>query len=783
MDTKDRSFSAWHLHLRGKVQGVGFRPFVYRLAKEKKLGGWVSNDTDGVHIYVEGEKEKLQDFYLFVITHYPPIALVTESSYQEVPVQGYKDFFIKESLKEGSSSVLLLPDLDVCEQCIQELHCPTDRRYGYPFITCTQCGPRYSIIFALPYDRQRTSMEPFKMCEDCQREYQNPLDRRFFSQTNSCKKCGIELSLSDNLKTNFSYGEQTINQAAEAILKGEIVAVKGIGGFLLIADAGNEQTLKRLREKKKRPHKPFALMFLDIQSVKKEVELSDEDQKLLNSRSKPIVILDRKKGNHSLVSQLVAPGQDTLGVMLAYSPLHILLLEHVGKPVVATSANISGSPILSMDQEIYTRLGHLVDKVLSHNRQIIVAQDDSVVISSPFYKQPIFLRRSRSYAPFYAHENLRLDKKISLLALGADQKGCFSLCHEGNIYVSQYLGSLQNFESEENYKKQLNYYFLLFNLDLNSLAIDLHPAYRSTEIGLSLAAERKITPFYVQHHKAHFWAVLAENDLIYDLEPILGVIWDGTGFGEDGAIWGGEFFLYQNGKMNRIKHFSYYPLLLGDKTIKEPRLSALGILWKVGKESLLKEKFSSSEWHTYLKLLNLKHYFLCSSVGRLFDCVCSMLGGYDLSTFEGQAAMEVQKLATRYAKSFGSLDCLPWERFAFIKKLIRTQPQISLNDFFVWFTEAVNNHWPKEQLAFGFHYWLCWIIIQIASAFCVKKIAVSGGVFQNALLVDLLRFFCTKDFELYFHRQLSPNDENISLGQLIALAHEKKFLQRNYKNT
>ncbi|TFE67531.1 carbamoyltransferase HypF [Methylacidiphilum caldifontis] len=781
MNKEDQDLVAWHLHLKGKVQGVGFRPFVYRIAKEKNLKGWVSNNTDGVHIYVEGRREDLKAFYHFVLTHYPPIALVTESSCWEEPLQGYNDFFIKESIKEGSSSVLLLPDLDICENCIQELHSPTDRRYGYPFITCTQCGPRYSIIFALPFDRQRTSMEPFKMCKDCQKEYEDPTDRRFFSQTNSCKECGIELFLRDNQKHLLSCGDRAIRDGAEAILKGEVVAVKGIGGFLLIADAGNEQTLRKLREKKKRSHKPFALMFTDIQSVKEEVEIGEEEQNLLIARTKPIVILDRKKKNDSFVNPLVAPGQDTLGVMLAYSPLHILLLEQVRKPVVATSANISGSPILTIDEEIFGFLGHLVDKVLTHNRQIVVPQDDSVLVLTPFYKQPIFLRRSRSYAPFFSLGNLSLDKDVSLLAMGADQKGCLTICHEGNIYVSQYLGSLENFETEENYKKQLNYYFGLFNLNPDSIAVDLHPGYRSTEIGLSLGKERKIPSYYVQHHKAHFWAVLGENNLIDDPGPILGIIWDGTGFGEDGAIWGGEFFLYHEGKINRLRHFKYYPLLLGDKAIKEPRIAALGILWEMGKEYFLREKFSSPDWHTYLKLLNQRRYFLCSSVGRLFDCVCSMIGSYDHSTFEGQAAIEVQKLATRYAKSFGTLDRLPWKKFDFIKKRLNTQPQISLNSFFDWFIEAIRNHWPKEQLAFCFHYWLCLIILEVVHSFQIKKIALSGGVFQNGLLVDLLRFFCEGTLDLYSHQQLSPNDENISLGQLMALANEKKILRSKEK--
>ncbi|WP_166791426.1 carbamoyltransferase HypF [Candidatus Methylacidiphilum fumarolicum] len=774
---------ALRIHLKGKVQGVGFRPFVYKLAHRLALQGWVNNTTSGVHIHVEGTQENVETFCRDIIDQAPSIAFISSSVFEKAEVKHYKSFTIEQSQEEGKPSVLLLPDLDLCEDCLVELRSPTNRRFGYPFITCTQCGPRFSIILSLPYDRQRTTMASFKMCYECQREYEEPLDRRFYSQTNSCKDCGITLRLYDKQRNELSCNHSALDEAAKGILAGEIVAVKGIGGFLIVADSYSDQTVLRLRESKKRAHKPFALMFQDLKTVKEHTEISGEEEMWLTSRQKPIMLLRKKTNFSSALSEHIAPLQDTLGIMLAYAPLYVLLLDLIQHPVIATSANISGSPILTTEEEVFSQLQGVVDKVLTHNRDIAVPQDDSVMACSPLTKTPILLRRSRSFAPFYRLDSYEFSQSACLLALGSDLKATFSLCHESNVYVSQYLGDLGNWNAYETYQKVLTHFTKLFDLIPTAVAVDLHPRYHSTELGLEISKSNKLNPFFVQHHKAHFWAVLAENDLLWQQQPVLGIVWDGTGYGEDGRIWGGEFFLFQRDQgMKRLAHFEYFPLLLADKGIKEPRISALGI-WssQVGtldELNFLRPKFSAIEWRAYLKMLEAKKYALSSSVGRIFDGVASILGLCDYTTFEGQAAIELQKQATRYALSVGL-----WNNTHAIKNWKVPEAKlynsvVYLGQLFQWIRQMAEEKRPKEEIAFGLHYWLAQLVGRLANEFQVRKIAFSGGVFQNGLLVDLLKLLWGDKLELFFHRTLCPNDENISFGQLIALAYENHWIRK-----
>ncbi len=765
---------AVHIHLAGKVQGVGFRPFVYRLGNALNLRGWVNNTLDGVHIEAVGAPDILDLFYQRLLREYPEIAQVTASECREIPLFSADAFSVVHSDASGAASVLLLPDLDVCDNCRREMNDPANPRYQYPFITCTDCGPRYSIIEALPYDRVNTTMAPFRMCPDCQQEYDHPADRRFYSQTNSCPTCGIQLTLLDAEGKPLAKAANAIEQAVAAILDGKILAIKGLGGFLLMADAGNEETIAKLRQRKHRPDKPFALMYPTLPDIRGDVYLSATEADLLNSREKPIVIL-RKREDCRGIAPSVAPDQNTLGIMLPYTPLHYLLLNKLQRPVVATSANISGSPIIADDATLFSALGHVFDFALTHDREIAVAQDDGVLRVTRYAEQPVILRRSRGAAPLYPNNIVPLDNCPPILALGAEQKSTIAFSHHDDIYVSQFLGELSNFDSEENFQRAINYFRQLFALRPEMLVVDAHPQYAATRHGETLARQWGVPLLRIQHHQAHFWALLAERQLLSDNDPILGIVWDGSGWGDDGAIWGGECFRFQNGKMARRAHFDYFPLLCGDKAAREPRLSALA-LWHShpAAQDWLQHKFSSTEWPIYQGMLQAEKYHRTSSVGRLFDAVACLLGCADKQSYEGAAAMQLEQLAERYCDD-SSLDEAV-SNAGFYSLSINTTGQISLDELLNDLFNDYQGGIPAEKIAFKFHLSLVKLIEQLAAVENVSTLAFSGGVFQNGLLVDLLHHLLGNSCQLHFHRHLSPNDENIAFGQLIAAAYQGGYL-------
>ncbi len=762
---------ALHIHIQGKVQGVGFRPFVYRLAREMGLTGWVNNGKDGVHIAVEGTEEALQQFVQRVQTEAPAISLILSVDVYEIPRQGFGEFHVRHSSKGGPSTVLILPDLDMCDDCERELHDPHNRRYNYPFITCTNCGPRYSIITRLPYDRPHTTMIDFPMCGPCKQEYENPADRRFYSQTNSCSDCGIRLSLTNNRGEVIAEGRSALLQAVEALRESKIVAVKGIGGYLLMVDACSQAAVQELRRRKRRPTKPLALMYPNLQAVRREVRLTPAAQDWLTRRSKPIVICNRLP--ESPIAPAVAPGQNTLGIMLPYTPLHTLLMEAYGKPAVATSGNVSGSPILFKDPEALELLSGIADLFLMHNRKIVVPLDDSVVRLTPVFQQPIFYRRSRSFAPIFVSPYVTVATDEAILAMGAQQKSTLSLTHQGNVYLSQYLGDLDTFESWQNYQRVLAHLMQVLEFRPQCIGVDAHPDYVSTRRGEELARQYDIPIYRIQHHKAHFWAVLAEANLLTNDRPVLGIIWDGTGYGEDGTIWGGEFFLFHQEQMVRVAHLERYPLLLGEKAIREPRLSALG-LWHciAGSERWLRPKFSVAEWKIYQQLLKKRRILKTSSMGRLFDGVASLLGIMDRVSFEGEAAMRLEALAWQFVQMEGGLAAaqktISQASMAFTATS-HSPIVLSLTPIKQQILAQLQNGLPLEQIAFWFHYQLVRWIDRVAQTLAVRDLAFSGGVFQNALLVDLCYHVLGHRYRLHWHLELSPNDENISFGQMVAI--------------
>ena len=740
------------------MQGVGFRPFVYKLALLYNIKGNVNNTNNGVHIFLNGDSNSAHFFLQQILENAPSMSVITKHSVERIADQKYDNFNIIHSNSEGKPDLLLAPDFSFCEDCKAELHHSSDHRFKYPFITCTNCGPRFSIITELPYDRENTSMDKFTMCPECQLEYNNPLDRRYYSQTNSCKKCGISMSVYEN--NEYINGINIIEYVVDAWNQGKIVAIKGIGGFLITCDASNSKTITSLRERKHRPSKPFALMYTDVNTLSQDVEISEKENIELKSIWSPIVLLKLKK-------QIITPvdldgicsGLDRIGVMLPYSPLFELLMQAFGKPVVATSGNISGSTIIFENEKAIAELTGICDLIVLNDRDIVVPQDDSVVKYSNISDERIVIRRSRGIAPSHIDPSLKLGNK-SILATGALLKSTFSIVNNGQIYISQFLGNTDVYDSQLNFIHTLDHFTNLLSFLPKLILIDKHPGYFSHVYGIELASKYDVPVFRIQHHKAHFAAVLAENNLLDIQEKVLGVIFDGTGYGDDGNIWGGEFFVFESSKMTRYHHLDYFDHIAGDKMALEPRISALSVSKDIeDSEKYLRPKFSGTEWKVYSRLLDEQAKMKCSSIGRLFDAASSLILGIDKQSYEGEAAMKLESLAESY---FRYSDLLPEsyvnnndESSGFIKQII------------AGIFKDLDGNEELSGIAARFHVSLVDYIKHIASASSISKIAFSGGVFQNSLLTDLIIKSMSEKFSLYFHKKISPNDECISFGQTV----------------
>ncbi len=762
----------WHIHLKGQVQGVGFRPYVFLIARQFNLKGWVTNDVDGVHIQFNATAEQAMAFQHHLLQDVPPNAYITQQIRRAVPHQSYSDFQILPSTSKGLLNGLITPDIALCMDCRQELYQVDSRRHNYPFITCTNCGPRYSIAQSLPYDRERTTMRSFQMCTECNAEYENWQDKRYYAQTNSCPNCAIQLSLRHRQETEYQTVDtwNIIQQIITAWEAGKIVAIKGIGGFLLTADANHPKAIKELRQRKQRPSKPFAIMFPHSSSIAQVAKLSSAALQQLHGPISPIVLLETKKeATDELAIDLIAPNQRQIGVMLPYAPFYDLLLTTYQKPIIATSANRSSAPIFFKETTTPNELDELAEMVVSNNRDIILPQDDSVIQYTPFHDHPILYRRSRGMAPNFFSKELNFPNP-DVLAMGAMLKSTFSFVHHGIIVTSQYLGDLSNYLTESNFQTTLQHLWQLLHAQPQSILIDAHPNYPSSAIGKQLAEEYAIPLIKVQHHIAHFAALLGERQLINTTEPILGIIWDGLGLGEDDQLWGGEFFVYHRRQFERLAHFDYFPVLAGDKMAKEPRLAALAATYDLPTAiPYLQEKFTTTEWRIYQQLLTKKLPLQTSSVGRLFDAVASLLGLLDTQTFEGEAAMQLEKLAIQYFQQNDlSIDLPNFQ-----------QKKLTFNNCKTCLLAEVIADMQKEKskayIAARFHFLLVQIIKWVAQKKAIQKIGFSGGVFQNSLLIDLIRHHLGTLFELYFHQQLSPNDENISVGQVFVYQFDLKL--------
>lgn len=779
----------WIIHIKGQVQGVGFRPFVWRAALERNLKGWVANGLEGVLININGTEQDAIDFQQYILNNTPETARVTDSSIAPADHDTFFDLFsIKDSQQEGLPILHLTPDVAPCKNCLAEIHDPANRRYHYAFTTCTICGPRYSILSGLPYDRPLTAMQSFEMCANCKAEYKDPRNRRYYAQTNSCPTCGITMQLFD-CRGNHPIAEslereQIIDAISDAWQNGAIIAIKGIGGFLLTCDATNPAAVALLRARKQRPSKPFAMMYPDLFTMKGDAEVHQAAEQQLTSAAAPIVLLEvLEKPQSGFDHTGIAPGLGKIGAMLPNAPLFDLLLRKFGKPIVATSGNISNTPLVYENEKALLELSPIADFILTHNRDILMPQDDSIIGSAESFSAAFILRRARGLAPAFIQTGLQVPE-TTILALGAEMKSTFTLAHLGNLNISQYLGDLSDFDTQERFHLVLQHLLGLFKAQATRVLADLHPAYYTTTLGQQLAEQWRCSFIPVQHHKAHFAAVLAENKLFEGHEPVLGVIWDGTGFGEDGQIWGGEFFTYQlqnqHDKSNifeRCAHFDYFPVLLGDKMPREPRLSALSACSGIaGADEWLKAKFTGVEWDLYRKLSRRNEQVKTSSVGRIFDGVASLLGLGDKISYEGEAAMLLENMAWRYCRRNG----VPFELDYFNITMTSESPyRLETAGLFRQIVRDLIEGKEKGFIAAKFHFSMARSIGQVAAHLNIKKIAFSGGVFQNTLLLDMIQQLLSPDYQLYFHRQLSPNDENISFGQWAYVVANDSFKNNN----
>ena len=755
----------YHIHINGLVQGVGFRPFVCRLAAAFNLTGWVSNANDGVHIECTTSPQTAELFYKKIIHHPPSNAIITHHHFDEVAPKKFTDFNIRHSTKKNKPELLLTPDIALCDACREEIFTDTNKRYHYSFTTCLQCGPRYSIITDLPYDRENTTMHHLPMCNACTTEYNDINNRRHYSQTNSCCDCAIPMHLYNATNNCISNNADQIHEIIiSALNDGSVVAVKGIGGYLLLCDAANETAIHELRTRKHRPAKPFALMYADIEMAAKDAELSSIEVDALHEKSAPIVLCRiKQEETNGICRQAIAPGLDKIGLMLAYTPLLLLIAAAFGKPLIATSANISGSPILYKDEDALENLFEAADYVLTFDRDIVAPQDDSV-LQFTNNGQRIILRRSRGLAPNYFPNPFQLRDGV-VLAMGAELKSAFALLDRTNLYISQFLGDQGIVESETCYKDTLAHLCNLIKADPEHIIIDKHPDYFVSQYGKQIAFTENISLTSVQHHHAHFGAVLAENNLLKNKEQVLGFIWDGTGYGDDGQIWGGEVFLFENNEINRVAHLDYFPQLLGDKMSKEPRLSALSLLKNLPNQQLIiQNDFSKKEWQYYQQLLQQPVGLLTSSMGRFLDGIAAMLGIRLYNSYEGEAAMQLEALArtcTTAASGYYAVSLL--------------NDRLDWTVFLIDLLEDLQQKEDTALIAWKVFYSLAKMVEQIGKHFNIYKLAFSGGVFQNALLVDLLMEVLAAKHQLYFHQQLSPNDECIGFGQIACFSLMNKI--------
>lgn len=751
----------WLLRVTGIVQGIGFRPFVYNLAQKYGLAGWVGNDNHGVFIEIEGVTYRLDQFLHDLKSNPPPLAHIETITQKNIPCQNSQAFIIKPSEYKQHAHTLVSPDLCICENCLVELNESANRRYHYPFINCTNCGPRLTIIQDLPYDRPLTTMADFPMCPECEAEYHDPTNRRFHAQPNACPACGPQVWYQTHTGKMDGDG---ISLAQQALHQGKIVAIKGLGGFHLACDATNATSVELLRTRKGRLAKPFALMMSDMTMVRRHAEVNREEESLLLSRERPIVLLQRKAGSN--LADSIAPGNQAIGVMLPYTPLHYLLLADT--PLVMTSANVSGEPLVKDNTEVLAKLSALADGFLLHNRDIEIRCDDSVVRVIKGEVLPI--RRARGYAPFPV--TLPFATK-AVLAVGGELKATFCLTQDKHALLSQHIGDMENLETLHAFEQTVHHYEKLFHCKPEIMVCDQHPRYLSSRWAEQYASGHSIPLIKVQHHHAHIAAVMAENGLGGG-ETVLGFCFDGTGYGTDGTIWGGEVLTATYQDFTRSAYLKPMPLIGGDAAIKHPYRLALAQLWSAGldwDEELACVAVASAQEKRIIRqqLERNINIIPTSSMGRLFDGISSLLGICHHAHYEAQAAIELE------AHAQDDIAITPNTPYVFAYQASATGLIIDPRPVLTAIVADIVAQKPPTLMATYFHYAVADMILHVAQYFRTKhgeqRIALSGGVFQNAYLLKRVRQLLQENqFDVIVHRQVPPNDGGLALGQAVIAA-------------
>ncbi len=761
MDKSKDNIIAKTITVNGIVQGVGFRPFIFQLADRLGLNGEVANTAAGVTIHIEGKSEQVDIFCREIADSHPSLACIIDLKVYDEEIKGVSTFIITSSRPGSQRSTLVSPDMSICDDCLYELFDRKNRRFGYPFINCTNCGPRYTIIEDIPYDRSKTTMKQFTMCDQCRAEYEDPQNRRFHAQPNACALCGPYLELYDQRRHKIAPPDP-VNKAAEMLLAGCIVAIKGLGGFHLAVDATNDAAVSVLRHRKRREAKPMAVMALNTERISQFAHMTPEAEILLTSRQRPIVLLKKKKENNLCKS--VAPLNGYFGVMLPYTPLHYLLLDQVDNPLVMTSGNISEDPIVIDNQEAFDHLSDIADYFLIHNRNIYLQTDDSIV--QAIAGKPRFIRRSRGYVP----APIFLRKPFpSVLACGAGLKNTVCLTKKEKAFVSQHIGSLDNLSTYEFFQMTIDHLKRILDIKPEVIACDMHPDYLSTRY----AHEQKDLPLIqVQHHHAHIVSCLAENK---EKGPVIGLAFDGTGYGTDGTIWGGEVLMCREDRFHRIGHLMPVPMPGGTVAIREP--------WRMGISYL---------YHTYGdKLKDLELPFLkkidqrnmdvmvemiqknvnspsTSSIGRLFDGVAAILGIRNTAFFEGQAPMELEMRAQWPVSACYDYG---WT--------LRDNYRILIAPIIEAIVKDIRKGICTAEISGKFHL----TMIRLFTRFCqvirrecqLDTVALSGGSFQNSIFLSgLIKELNQCQLNVLTHHQVPCNDGGISLGQALVAASLKE---------
>ncbi len=746
------------ISVRGIVQGVGFRPFVYQLASSHNLTGWVCNTSEDVKIEVEGEREELEQFLAHLKVKAPPLAQIENISATLAPLVGYKQFEIRRSQALEGKYQLVSPDIATCDACRHEFLTPGDRRYRYPFTNCTNCGPRFTIIEDIPYDRPKTTMRHFQMCPQCQKEYDDPLDRRFHAQPNACPQCGPSLELVDKLGTPIQ-SLDVLTSASQLLEQGKILAIKGLGGFLLACDATNEAAIGLLRQRKRRPYKPLAIMVATLEEVYRHCYLSPEEEKLLASPQCPIVLLRWKAD--SFISAVVAPNLKYLGVMLPYTPLHHVLLRETGFPLVMTSGNLSEEPICRDNDEALRRLRDIADYFLLHNRDIYSRYDDSVAMVELGKVQ--ITRRARGYAPYPIHLPFAAKQ---VLACGAELKNSFCITRDEYAFLSQHIGDLENLETLEHFENTIDLYQKLFRIKPEIIAYDLHPDYLSTKYALKTAEEQGLPAVGIQHHHAHIVSCMVENGV---QQPVIGVAFDGTGYGTDGHIWGGEFMVADWRSFERKGHLEYMPLPGGAAAIQKPYRIAIGYLLRLCGEEALRQNINlisqADDGEISLIERQIKQGINCpltSSCGRLFDAISALLGIRGKIDYEGQAAVELEMIACEDEVA----------GYPFTIEDEQGIKIISLKELVGAILFDLRRGQSAAKISAKFHATIAQMVTKMCQRLSgeigITTVALSGGVFQNRLLLrKTVGHLEARGFTVLTHRQVPSGDGGISLGQAI----------------